>query len=234
MIYAGRSKVGAASIPKSYSESGTTMNVRNVISTAAFAAFALFSAGAAQANVITGHLWHVPEAVTFLAIPANVPGTTPDVTFDVNSPMNFFGTSVTVGTWLGNGSAFNIIENAAGTLASLMDNGVVGTILEFTGFVTVTNGQTFTVTHDDGLTLIIGGLDLGFNPGPTAPVTSVATYTGPTGTFAFQLVYAECCGGPAVLQIDLPFSNTAPEPATLALLGLGLAGLGFARRRKLN
>jgi hypothetical protein len=116
-----------------------------------------------------------------------------------------------------------------------MDNGTVGTILQFTGFVTVTTGQMFTVTHDDGLTLIIGGINLGFNPGPTAPVTSTVTYTGPSGTFAFQLVYAECCGGPAVLQINLPFTNQpVPERATLALLGLGFAGLGFARRRKMH
>jgi len=73
-------------------------------------------------------------------------------------------------------------------------------LLSFTGTVSVTHNQTFTVTHDDGLTLIIGGLDLGFNPGPTAPTTTTITYTGATGNFPFQLVYGECCGGPAVLQ----------------------------------
>ena len=210
------------------------MKMRKVILMLALATLALVYFGIAQANMITGSLWHVPEATSQNAIPANVPGTTPDVTFDVNSPINFFGDSVTVGTWLGNGSAFNLIENTAGTLASLMDNGNQGTLVEFVGFVTVSNGQSFTVTHDDGLTLIIGGLDLGFNPGPTAPVTTTETYTGPSGNFPFQLVYGECCGGPAVLQVDLPFSDVpAPEPATMLLIGTGLVGLaGFRRRFK--
>jgi len=194
-------------------------------------------AGLAHATTITGSLFHVSEATSQNAIPANVPGGTPDVTFDVNSPFNFSGTNVTVSAWLASSAAFNIIQNTPGTLASLMDNGSVGTLVNFTGNVSVTNGQTFTVTHDDGLTLIIGGINLGFDPGPTGPVTTPATYSGPTGNFPFQLVYGECCEGAAVLQVDLPFSAD-PVPGPIA--GAGLPGLilasggllGWWRRRK--
>src|SRR5262249_32912863 len=128
----------------------------------------------------SGTLWHVPEASAQDAILANVPATPPDATFDVNSPLSFNATGATVQTFLTSGGAFNIVSSAA-VLSSLMDDGTTGTIIEFKGFVTVTTGQQFTVTHDDGLTLIIGGVDLGFNAGPTPPVQSLATYTGPSG-----------------------------------------------------
>ena len=191
--------------------------------------------GLANANTINGSLWHVPEFVVDFsgtgAIPGNVPGTTPDVTFDVASPFDFDKTSATVTDWLGSSSAFNIVENTAGTLASLMDGGGVGTIVNFLGSVSVTNGQQFTVTHDDGLSLIIGSTLVISAPGPTSPTTGTYTYTGATGTFPFQLVYSECCGGPAVLQVDLPLS-AVPLPGALPLFAGGLGLLGFLARRR--
>jgi len=182
------------------------------------------------ADVVSGKLWHVDDTIAQDAVLANVPNRTPDVTFDVNSPLNFDSPNSSVQSFLGSGSAFNIIENTAGTLSSLMSDGAIGTLISFSGIINVTNGQQFTVTHDDGLTLVIGNLDLGFSPGPTGATTSVATYTGPTGEFPFQLVYGECCSGSAVLQVDLPFTSPVPEPASSVLLLTGLSALIMRRR----
>ncbi len=191
----------------------------------------------AQANTINGELWHVPEATAQNATIANTPGTTPDVTFQVNTPLNFSVLSPppTVAQWLTSGSAFNVVQNTAGTLASPMDNFSTGTFVDFKGNVTVTNGMTFTAEHDDGLQLMIGGLMVIDAPGPTSPTLTTVTYTGPSGTFAFNLSYGECCSGQSIMKVNLPF-EAVPGP----IAGAGIPGLvagcfalvGLARRRR--
>lgn len=198
------------------------------------ATLVLWLNGTAQATPINGSLWAVNEAAAKNAIPANVPLTAPDVTFDVNAPIDFNPLHIgpqTVNEWLLSGSAFNIIGSLNALNRRMEEPGIMGTIVQFLGVVTVTTGQMFTVTHDDGLTLLIGATDLGFAPGPTGPITSTAIYTGPSGTFQFELVFADCCGPPAVLQLNLPLQpQEVPEPTTLALLGSGLALAGLRRR----
>lgn len=54
------------------------------------------------------------------------------------------------------------------------------------------------------------------------------------GTYEFTLTVAEFGGGPTLASVAIDVVVEAPEPATLALFGIGLAGMGFLRRRKSN
>jgi PEP-CTERM motif len=193
-------------------------------------AIALFSFSVAHAATVTGSIYENDPTGAGDATPANVPLTTPDVTFTVTSPIDFTsGSLYTVGEFLSSGGA--TVLTGSSQLGNTLDN----TLFNFTGSVTVTTGETFTAGHDDGLTLIIGGQTVINDPGPTAFSTTPATYTGPSGTFAFQLVYGECCGAPGDLSISLPLTSAVPEPSTWAMMILGFFGVGFmAYRRKQN
>jgi hypothetical protein len=204
---------------------------------AAIAVLALGCAGTANAGVISGRIWTNDPTGAQNATPGNVPNTTPNVTFDVDATglkfdSRLVGNGYTIGGFLTSGggafNAYNIAYNGA-TSGGTINN----TIWEFTGNVTMKHGQVFHVEHDDGLTLTIGGDVVVNQPGPTAPTDTSYTWNGADGTFAFQLVYGECFGAPAVLETDLPLVNSAPEPSSMALLGFGVLGLGgYAWRRK--
>lgn len=198
--------------------------MKHLLGLAAAAALASFVT-AAHANTVDGSVYFVSDAVAGNAIPANVPATPADLTFSVNSPFTFTNAGDskvdTIGAFLTSSGATCLTGCA--NLTHVQND----TLWNFTGFVTVTNGESFTVTHDDGLTLSIGGNLVINQPGPTSPVTQTFTYGGPDGTFAFQLVYGECCGGPAELQISLPLESAVPEPSTWAMMIVGFAGLGY-------
>lgn len=138
--------------------------------------------------------------------------------FNSNMPVASNPNGYTLGGFLATGGATILTPPSAALTAALaasLDN----TVFEFTGTVTVSNGQSFKAGNDDGLQLMIGSNLVINDPGPQSYSGTPTTYTypdtGPAGTLPFDLVYGECCGPPAVLGISLPLaSQTVSVPGT--------------------
>jgi hypothetical protein len=179
----------------------------------------------AQANVVTGSFWENQAAAPSDATIANIPVAAPSPTFTISSTTGLVLAAQTGGGTIAglnagddtiggffNSSSVNVPGSSAvvNPPATLTDS-VNRTFFEFTGTVSVTTGGTFTVTRDDGLTLVIGGLHVIEAPGATVPVPSTGTYTGPSGNLPFSLVYGECCG-----DTPVPWALDRIEVSTVA------------------
>jgi hypothetical protein len=205
--------------------------MKNLLLTGVAAAglLVLAGTGTSQAGAATGAVW---ETTTTNAMSTTIPGGAPTATF-VPGAINYNPSDdsgvYTIGAFLNN-PTFLTGGSAAG-------DSMLATVFQFTGTVGLNHGlNSFVVGHDDGVVLTIAGFGTVVNePGPTALDTTPFTVDNPgaAGNFAFTLNYAECCGPPASLVFainDVPVG--APEPATMAIIGTGLAGIGFLRRRK--
>ncbi len=161
---------------------------------------------------------------------------TPDTTSSTVQPFAFMvnpGDSPDGGTWVGLARSSSAFEMFGQTVTDF----IIGTTYDLSWYVTNTGccSGSYSAAAEilfnlDGTTVFTGATHTRDGTWYQDTYSFLATSTSHTLDFRLG------AGAPAYMGIDGISLTTAttsvPEPATLGLFGLGLAGLAFARRRK--